>query len=585
MTDRIIYDSPTIVLPHSQEHWDLSQKINILQDENNWLEDAVSFNVYNANSKRLRGLVNRIFTEVEGVIHTPNRQRYREVLKRVLINLWHGHFRGKPVRYSRDRGYYSRNSMYGKQFIKYDRLIAVIDALEFLGYIEHRNGVWNKEREIGRTARMWATFKLWRQFRTYGLKKQDFYTVARPVNVIVVRDGGQHNKEVKFPITPAIRRLNDDLESYNDFLEQHIITLNLDAKVKVDTKFLTQLLYKGILNRTVELETVKLATRINPYTFTVGVINRPVVQLFRSSNPYTSVSTSQYSVPYHLLTHIQQTTMTQRFLPDGLVSLGFRGIDRSGDMLTNYLADLALSISMDRNKDRRKARLAETFTLKEIGIDQLVLRMVYEYLHRVFNRGSFKLGGRGYGAIHQRIPKHLRHCIHINGQPTVELDYSAYHIRMLYHQKGIDYRDDPYVVCEGPGMRNTYKAVGLIAINGDERKPREVIYAIRDELIERNISTPKSEEHIKTLIKRFKESHPQIADCLYNDKGVHLMNLDSKIMNNILMKLMDQGILGLSVYDSVVVAEQHQDYLNQVMSKEYERGMGFKPIIDVKKKP
>ena len=92
MTDRIIYDHPTIVLPHSQEHWDLSQKINILQDENNWLEDAVSFNVYNANSKRLRGLVNRIFEEVQGVIPTPNRQRYCEVVKRVLINLWHGHY-------------------------------------------------------------------------------------------------------------------------------------------------------------------------------------------------------------------------------------------------------------------------------------------------------------------------------------------------------------------------------------------------------------------------------------------------------------------------------------------------------------
>ena len=134
-------------------------------------------------------------------------------------------------------------------------------------------------------------------------------------------------------------------------------------------------------------------------------------------------------------------------------------------------------------------------------------------------------------------------------------------------------------------MRDTYKAVGLIAINGDERKPREVIYAIRNELIKRNISIPKSEEDIKTLIKQFKESHPQIADCLYNDKGVHLMNIDSRIMNNILMRLMEQGILGLSVYDSIVVAGQHQDYLNQTMTEEYEKEMEFKPIIDVKKKP
>ena len=58
------------------------------------------------------------------------------------------------------------------------------------------------------------------------------------------------------------------------------------------------------------------------------------------------------------------------------------------------------------------------------------------------------------------------------------------------------------------------------------------------------------------------------------------MNIDSRIMNNILMKLMDKEILGLSVFDSVIVAEQHQDCLYQVMMEEYEKEMGFKPIID-----
>jgi DUF2075 family protein len=62
--------------------------------------------------------------------------------------------------------------------------------------------------------------------------------------------------------------------------------------------------------------------------------------------------------------------------------------------------------------------------------------------------------------------------------------------------------------------------------------------------------------------------------------GVHLMNIDSRIMNNILMKLMDRGILGLSVFDSVIVAEHHQDFLREIMVEEYEKVMGFEPIID-----
>jgi hypothetical protein len=240
-------------------------------------------------------------------------------------------------------------------------------------------------------------------------------------------------------------------------------------------------------------------------------------------------------------------------------------------------------------KDEQQNILSTQFKLRDIGIERIEIVLDKEKVHRVFNRKSFKYGGRGFGAIHQRIPKKLRPYIHINGQPTVELDYSAFHIRMLYHLKGIDYRDDPFEICEGPDKRSIYKAVGLIAINGDEKKPYKVSYAIRYKLIEMGIPLPIDEKEIERfinlLINRFRDAHPDIADCLYNDKGIHLMNIDSRIMNNILMKLIDQGILGLSVYDSIIVAEQHQDYLYQLMMDEYEKEMGFKPMVEVKKKP
>ncbi|MBC2711131.1 MAG: hypothetical protein HGJ94_09095 [Desulfosarcina sp.] len=578
MTDRIVYDTPLLVLPHSPEHLELSRSINIIKDENNWLEDAVPFNIYNANSKRLRELINSIFAEVLCVIPTPNRQRYRDVLKRVLINLWNGYYRGKPVRYSRDTTYYTRNSMYGKQFIKYDRLIPVIDALETLGYIEQRNGVWNKEREIGRTTRMWATFKLWRQFRTFNLKKNDFFSVERPVNTIVLRDGEEHNKEVRFTYTPAIRRLRDDVESYNDFLDQHDITVNLSGPFQVKTEYLVNMLYKGILNNTIEVDSIKLYTKVGSiYSF--NTINKPIIQQFSSNIKYTSHTINQYTVPFHLI----HNTMTHRILPDALVFFGFKGLDQSKEMLNDYLADLSLSISLDTVKDRRKARLAEEYPLKDIGVDRLVLRLRKEYIHRVFNRNSFKLGGRAYGAIHQRMPRNHRPYVYIDGQPTVELDYSAYHIRMLYHQEHIDYRDDPYVVCEGPKMRDTYKVVGLVSINA--KNQQSAYGGIRDELNKNGIPKPAGEKPFVRLVNRFKETHPRIAKYICSDRGVHLMNIDSKIMNAILVRLMDQGILGLSVYDSIIVAEQHQDCLNQLMIDEYKKEMGFNPIVDMKKKP
>ncbi|MFZ0449115.1 MAG: hypothetical protein WAL98_07720 [Desulfatiglandaceae bacterium] len=47
-----------------------------------------------------------------------------------------------------------------------------------------------------------------------------------------------------------------------------------------------------------------------------------------------------------------------------------------------------------------------------------------------------------YGAWHINMPKEVRKCIRIDGEPACELDYKAHHIRMLYHEMGVDYRED-----------------------------------------------------------------------------------------------------------------------------------------------
>jgi hypothetical protein len=275
--------------------------------------------------------------------------------------------------------------------------------------------------------------------------------------------------------------------------------------------------------------------------------------------------------------------MTQMILPDVLIFLGFKQMDLSVEMLTDYLADLSLSIAAmtdpvsNKKSKAANAILEESFPLSEIGIERLTFRLGYEYLHRVYNRKSFALGGRAYGALHQRIPKHLRSFIQIDGQPTVELDFSAYHILMLYHTEGIDYLDDPYEVCEGPEMRATYKAVALVGINAEN--DRSAYGAIRDELEDRGIPLPVGEKPLVRLVNTFRDTHKPIAKYLFSDIGLKLQKKDSDIMNSILMSLMDHGILGLSVYDSVIAAERYRDILYETMIREYEAAMGFKPRL------
>lgn len=58
-------------------------------------------------------------------------------------------------------------------------------------------------------------------------------------------------------------------------------------------------------------------------------------------------------------------------------------------------------------------------------------------LQRSFCRGSFDMGGRFYGLI-QHLDEDARERLLIDGEPVAELDFSALHTLMLYHEDGID---------------------------------------------------------------------------------------------------------------------------------------------------
>ena len=552
-----------MLLPHSLGHQVLSNDIGLLHGPENWLEDAVPLNVYGSKSKRLRGLVNRVYEEVATVIKVSNASKTKDAIKTELINLWFAKFMGKPVRYSRDRSAYKKDRRYGQLFFKYDRMVPVIDALEQLGYVEQANGFYVSDEGRGRQSRMWATPKLWQQFFTHRLREPDFFHVRRPEEVIILRDKTKFKHEVGYANTPAINQLRAELERYNDFLNEHQITVNLHGPAEIDYRFLVETLYHGIVNNSIVIQSIVLSTTVSSPT-------RPYVHLFNPI-PYQSIKSS--SVPYHSIS----ITMTQKKLPESTSVVYLRDFQAQVDLMTDYLSDLARHVASIPDTDHANDFLSERFPLREIGVEYLELRLAHEYLHRVFNRKSFKLGGRAYGAVHQSIPSEIRPCVFIDGQPTIELDYSAYHPLMLYHLERIDYQDDVYSACEGPEMRDIYKVASLVAINAENED--KAYGGISKKLKKEGIPLPAGEKPLVRLVSRFKEAHPRIDKYICADMGVRLMYLDSRIMNNILMKLMDQDILGLSVYDSVIVAEQNRGILYQLMMDEYEKIMGFKPRI------
>jgi len=239
--------------------------------------------------------------------------------------------------------------------------------------------------------------------------------------------------------------------------------------------------------------------------------------------------------------------------------------------MTNKIRDIL--------KDNEHLSLTDMTTLQSYDIDNITILLKYELLKRVFNNSSFDEGGRFYGAGHIFLSEEDRKLLTINDNPTIELDYSALHIRMLYHILGMEYNYDPYeALCENKDERKAYKLVQLISINCPPEK--DVVFSIRKAFRKKGFFNLLSDKTINQMIERFREAHQPIADFLFSGIGLKLQNRDSRITEAILMRLMKHNIPCLPVHDSYIVETRYRGALEQAMVEEYEKIMGFEPIID-----
>ena len=554
-TDKVFFPPDNYIM-----FWD--RYSGCVVSEKNWLENAIELNVYASSSVRIGALVNRVFDEVSKKIKISNKSRTKEAIKTILINLWIGKQMDAPIRYSRNKNNYVSDSRYGKLFFKYSRLIPVIDALEDLGYIHKKTGVYNKEKSFGWQSRMWGTYKLWNDFTTYGLYTPTFFNKSNPEELIILKDKKEDKTKIGYRETKQTQQWREDLIQYNNYIKKHKIYVKLNREIIVNNRFLLQYLFSKIIKSKITIQTVILNNNITKHK------KYPLLNIYNKKYDILEIFNNKYN------SNNKQPSMTNTFPSNSFLDKSLQHICGRSFLEFWFLPKLGSEFGKCKSQEERDAFLSVEYVLEGLGFERIIFRLNYEYLHRVFNRKSFQYGGRAYGALHQNLPKNMRPFIHINGEKTVEIDYSAYHIRMLYNKKDIDYTDDPYSVCEGPEMRAIYKAVGLIAINA---KKNEACGAIRDELKNRKLVAPQRNERFKTLLRKFRDTHKPIEQYLFSGIGLTLQNIDSHIMNAILMSLMDKGILGLSVFDSVIVAEKHEAFTKEVMTEEYKNVMDFKP--------
>jgi hypothetical protein len=255
----------------------------------------------------------------------------------------------------------------------------------------------------------------------------------------------------------------------------------------------------------------------------------------------------------------------------------FRDVDEKGNQ-----KDIPYDEAADIIRLRYKLR-AYNELLAEANITLAVRRhkvdLTRKKIHRVFNDGSWTKGGRFFGGFWIECPKELRPHIQINGEPTVELDFSGMHIHFLYALEGINYADkqeDAYTL-EGYDDRPLLKQLMLIFINSTGTR-QNVIHTLWTETIEPNPDNYciKTRAEIEPLLEAFERKHAAISKYFRSGIGTRLQYIDSLIAEDIINFFTRVKIPVLSVHDSFITAEHHYHLLKDQMWTSYYKVVKFR---------
>lgn len=186
------------------------------------------------------------------------------------------------------------------------------------------------------------------------------------------------------------------------------------------------------------------------------------------------------------------------------------------------------------------------------------------FLRRVFVQNSLQWGGRFYGAFWQSIPKEHRQRIIINGQQTVECDYSGLMFAMLYGRVGLPLPQDPYElegVTDSDAKRKLVKSCAFKLVNSN---------TCRLQLSEKDLALLGLSE--ESLLELLRQKHQPIQRYFGSCVGVELQYEDSQMAEQIMLRLMACGEACLSIHDSFIVRlSQHQLLLKTMRDVFFEK--------------
>ncbi len=238
---------------------------------------------------------------------------------------------------------------------------------------------------------------------------------------------------------------------------------------------------------------------------------------------------------------------------------------------------------------------------------------LYPALYVVYTN-DFEHGGRFYTGKggHQGLTKAERRTIKFDGCPTVELDFSGLHVRMLYHLAGKEYsaNADPYaavletighdsatVFKRWPSIRDDLKEMLLALINGKTKSTKQAIARANRRMFSawrdaendhhRDLERKECRGRVRrwakaglldspdtpscaTVLKGFYKAHKSIRRYFDSGMGLRLQNLDAQMARLIMLDMLaSHRAVVLPIHDSFIVEKYLEQQLRHVMQRVY----------------
>ncbi len=254
--------------------------------------------------------------------------------------------------------------------------------------------------------------------------------------------------------------------------------------------------------------------------------------------------------------------------------------------INQQIAGSTLGFGLDI--EHRRAMLADLRSRKAVPDFSRI------QLYRSFNEGSWEHGGRFYGGWWINLPREYRPHITINGEPTRELDYSAFHISMIYGLEGQpmpsgDLYDIGWDIQYRPMIK---KFVNALLYADDEDAAIRAMLDFREDDV-RSLWAPfedlppavahgRENGVLRPMLADIKQLHEAVAHRFGNGDSTRLQSMDAKMAEQVLMMSVWLNETVLPIHDSFIVPVRQAGYFETHMQQTFEAF--FAQRIEVKGK-